>query len=73
MVKFVIEIEADAGDPAAVHIVLKSERNEATAAEETAARRMLPALRGLPKDRFRGCEEIDPEDLIEPEDLKEAA
>jgi len=65
MVRFVIDIEADAGDPAAVHIVLKSERNEPTEAEETAARRMLPALRGLPKDRFRGCQEIDSEDLEE--------
>ncbi len=65
MVRFVIEIASDAGDPAEVDIVLKSERNDLTEAEETTARRLLPALRGLPKERLRGCHEVDSEDLEE--------
>jgi hypothetical protein len=52
MVRFVIDIEADARDPEAVNIMLKTQRNEPTEAEETAARRLLPALRDLPKSKF---------------------
>ena len=52
MVRFVIDIEGDAADPEAVNIMLKTQRSEPTEAEETAARRLLPALRDLPKNKF---------------------
>ena len=60
MVRFVIEIEADASDPEAVNIMLKTQKNAPTEVEETAARRLLPALRDLPKTKF-------PEDATEPQ------
>ena len=52
MVRFLIEIEAIAGDPEAVNIMLKTQRDQPAEVEETAARRLLPALRDLPKARF---------------------
>jgi hypothetical protein len=52
MVKFLIEIEADAGEPEALNITLKTQRSQPTEVEEKAARRLLPALRDLPKNRF---------------------
>jgi hypothetical protein len=52
MVRFVIDIEAVAGDPEGVNILLKTERKQPTEVEETAARRLLPALRDLPRSRF---------------------
>lgn len=52
MVRFVIDIEADAGDPEAVSIVLKTQRNQPAEVEETAANRLLPALCDLAKARF---------------------
>jgi hypothetical protein len=52
MVRFVIDIEADAGDPEAVNILLKTQRNEPAEVEETAARRLLPALCDLAKAGF---------------------
>ena len=52
MVRFVIDIEAVADDPEEVNIVLKTERKQPTEVEETAARRLLPKLRDLPKSSF---------------------
>jgi hypothetical protein len=52
MVKFEIEIEAAVGDPKELNILLKAERNQAAETEETAARRLLPALQKLLKTRF---------------------
>jgi hypothetical protein len=52
MVRFVIDLEAAPGDPEAVNIVLKTQRNQPTEVEETAARRLLPALCDLAKARF---------------------
>ena len=44
MVRVVIDIEADAGDPNAVNMVLKTQRNQPSEVEETAARRVLSDL-----------------------------
>jgi hypothetical protein len=52
MVRFRIDIEAVADDPKALNILLKAERDQAAEAEETAAKRLLPALRDLLKRRF---------------------
>jgi DNA-binding protein YbaB len=52
MVRFRIDIEAVADDPEALNIMLKTESNEAAEAEETAAQRLLPALRNLLKSGF---------------------
>jgi hypothetical protein len=52
MVRFRIDIEAVADDPKALTILLKAERDQVAEAEETAARRLLPALRDLLKRRF---------------------
>jgi len=52
MVRFRIDIEAVADDPKALNILLKTESNEAAEAEETAAQRLLPALRDLLKTGF---------------------
>lgn len=52
MVRFLIEIEAGAGEPGAVNILLKTERKQPTQVEETDAQRLLPALRDLLKKRF---------------------
>jgi hypothetical protein len=57
MVRFRIDIEAVADDPKAVNILLKTERDHAAEAEETAARRLLPALRELLKRRFPESDE----------------
>jgi hypothetical protein len=57
MVSFRIDIEAVADDPKALNILLKAERNEAAEAEETAAKRLLPALRDLLKRRFSESDE----------------
>lgn len=57
MVRFLIEIEADAGDPEAVNILLKTNSNEATEAEEAAAQRLLPVLRDLLKTGFPESDE----------------
>ena len=56
MVRVVIDIEADAGDPNAVNMVLKTQRDHPAEVEETAARRLLPALCDLAKAR---CPEDD--------------
>ena len=57
MVRFRIDIEAVAGDPKAVNILLKTESNQAAEAEEMAAQRLLPALRDLLKSRFPESDE----------------
>ena len=57
MVRFRIDIEAVADDPKALNILLKAEKNQAAEAEETAAQRLLPALRNLLKNRFSDSEE----------------
>ncbi len=57
MVRFLIEIEAGAGDPKAVDILLKTEKKQPTEVEETDAQRLLPALRDLLKRRFAESEE----------------
>ena len=56
MVRFRIDIEAAADDPGEVNILLKTESNQAAEGEETAARRLLPALRDLLKRRFAESE-----------------
>jgi hypothetical protein len=57
MVRLRIDIEAVAGDPKALNILLKDERNQAVEAEEAAARRLLPALRDLLQNRFAESDE----------------
>jgi len=57
MVSFRIDIEAVADDPKALNILLKAERDQAAEAEETAAKRLLPALRDLLKRRFSDSDE----------------
>jgi hypothetical protein len=57
MVSFRIDIEAVADDPKALNILLKAERDHAAEAEDTAAKRLLPALRDLLKRRFSDGEE----------------
>ena len=57
MVRFRIDIEAVAGDPKAVNILLKTENNQAAEAEEESARRLLPALRDLLQTRFGESDE----------------
>src|SRR5689334_4739704 len=57
MVSFRIDIEAVADDPKALNILLKAERNQAAEAEDTAAKRLLPALRDLLKRRLSEGEE----------------
>lgn len=57
MVTFRIDIEAVADDPKALNILLKAEKNQAAEAEETAAQRLLPALRNLLKNRFADSDE----------------
>ena len=57
MVRLRIDIEAVADDPEALNILLKAERNQAAEAEETAAQRLLPALRNLLKTRFPDSDE----------------
>ena len=58
MVRFVIDIEAVAGDAKAVNIVLKTQREQPAEVEETAARRLLPALCDLAKARFPEDDEL---------------
>ena len=57
MVRFRIDIEAVAGDPRAINILLKTESNQAGEAEEESARRLLPALRDLLQTRFAVSDE----------------
>ncbi|HTL57614.1 MAG TPA: hypothetical protein VL361_18150 [Candidatus Limnocylindrales bacterium] len=57
MVTFRIDIEAVTDDPKALNILLKAEKNQAAEAEETAAQRLLPALRNLLKNRFADSDE----------------
>jgi len=57
MVRFVIDIAAVAGDPKEVNILLKTVSNQPAEAEETAAERLLPALRDLLTTRFSGNQE----------------
>jgi hypothetical protein len=57
MVRFRIDIEAVADDPKALNILLKTESNQAAEAEETAAQRLLPALRDLLKTGFPESDE----------------
>ena len=57
MVRLRIDIEAAAGDPKAVNILLKDERNQAAEAEEIAAEHLLPALRALLQTRFPDSDE----------------
>ena len=52
MVRFRIEIEAVAGDPREVNVLLKTDSNQPAEAEEESARRLLPALRDLLQTRF---------------------
>jgi len=52
MVRFRIDIEADAGDPKALNIMLKTERSDAAEAEDAAAERLLPVLRESLKASF---------------------
>jgi len=57
MVRFLIEIEAGAGDSGAVNILLKTEKKQPTEVEETDAQRLLPALRDLLRKRFADGDE----------------
>ena len=57
MVRFVIDIEAVAGDPESVNILLKTNRNQAAQSEEAAAQRLLPVLRDLLKTGFSDSDE----------------
>jgi len=57
MVTFRIDIEAAAGDSQELNILLKAERDHAAEAEETVARRLLPALQKLLKTRFPDSDE----------------
>jgi len=57
MVRFQIEIEAVAGDPKEVNIVLTTESDQAAEGEQESARRLLPALRKLLKTRFPESDE----------------
>jgi hypothetical protein len=52
MVRLVIDIEAVEGDSETVNMVLKTQRNQPAEVEETAARRLLPALCDLAKAGF---------------------
>jgi hypothetical protein len=52
MVRLVMDIEADASDPKAVNILLKTQREQPAEVEETAAARLLPALCDLAKAGF---------------------
>lgn len=64
MVRFQIEIEADAGDPKEVNIVLTTESSQAAEAEQESARRLLPSLRKLLKSRFPESDEsLHPEEI----------
>jgi hypothetical protein len=52
MVRFVIDIEAIADDPEAANILLKTNSDQATEAEEATAQRLLPALRDVLRSGF---------------------
>ena len=60
MVRFLIEIEAGAGDSRAVSILLKTERKQPTEVEETDAQQLLPALRDLLRKRFAETDDPQP-------------
>ena len=57
MVRFLIDIEADADNPKALSILLKTNREQPAEAEETAAQRLLPALRDLLQTGFPESDE----------------
>jgi hypothetical protein len=57
VVRFVIDIEAVAGDPEAVNILLKTNSTQAVEAEEATAQRLLPVLRELLKTGFPDSEQ----------------
>ena len=58
MVKIMIDIEAVAGDPQAMTILLKTNGDQAVEAEEAAAKRLLPGLRNLLKALFPEDDEL---------------
>jgi hypothetical protein len=64
MVRLRIDIEAVAGDPKALNILLKTERNQAAEVEDKVARRLLPALRELLQTRFADKESDGPREQI---------
>jgi hypothetical protein len=57
MVRFIVDIEAAAGDPRTVNILLKTKENQPAEAEETTARRLLPALCELLRTGFPESDE----------------
>jgi hypothetical protein len=57
MVRFIVDIEAGTANAEDVNILLKTNSNQPTEAEETAARRLLPALRDLLQTRFPETDE----------------
>ena len=57
MFRFIVDIEAGAANAEDVNILLKTNSDQPTEAEETAARRLLPALRNLLQTRFRESDE----------------
>jgi len=57
MFRFIVDIEAGAADAEDVNILLKTNSNQPTEAEEMAARRLLPALRDLLQTRFPESDE----------------
>ena len=60
MVRFIVDIEAGTTNAEAVNILLKTNSNQPTEAEETAAQRLLPALRDLLQTRFSESDESLP-------------
>jgi hypothetical protein len=57
MVRFIVDIEAGTANAEAVNILLKTNSNQPTEAEEMAAGRLLPALRDLLETRFPESDE----------------
>jgi len=48
MVRFIIEIEEVSGEPNALNVVIRSEKQQPTPLEEAMAQRIKPSLRALP-------------------------
>jgi hypothetical protein len=48
MVRFIIEIEQVPGDPKAVNVVVRTEKQQPTHIEQVLANRISPTLRALP-------------------------
>ena len=48
MVRFIIEIEQVTGDPKAVNMTIRTEKQQPTHVEEALANRLSPRLRALP-------------------------